>query len=340
MSRTRRTLPHRPRRTARRGIALLLVLVAVVLGLTAASIAAQVAVTAGVTRRLDVASREADDIASSLAPRIERWLVSESARAVAPIDAVVPAIAIADERVEFAPKRPMRVRVTAYDQYGMVPWDEALSGGPMTGAIPGGAVEAVRAAPRGSNESPIQPGLDLLGGTDARGVWPGHVLMRDATGPKRFARDGSPSRTEDIAEDGMDELSGRRALGALLATHASRNGRPSINVNTAPRSLIALAESLTGRSVWSVVEDARSRGKPAPVGSLVAPPSDASPSSGAAVPSGSPSDADRLPTFVASSDVWSFRVDVTVDRARSSWWLTYVRGDRGWTLRQRLRITG
>lgn len=332
-------LPARAERRAPRGIALLLVLGAVALGLTAATIAAQVAVTAGVTRRLDLALREADDVAASLAPRIERWLVAESQRAVVPVDSALPAIAIADERVDLGPGRSMRIRVTAFDQHGMVPWGEVVSGGPMAAYLPPGAAEAVREAPRGTADSPIPPGLDLLDGVGGSAVWPAHVAMRGSTGPRRFGREG-PGDTDDGAGD---EVGGsgpgaadRPALGSLVATHLTGGVRPSVNVNTAPRELVSLAESLTGRSVWTVVEEARAQGRPAAVGSLVPAASDAA---APAAPT-TPSQAERTPTFVASSDLWSFRVDVAVGRARSSWWLTYARSDRGWLLRQRLRITG
>lgn len=321
---------RQPHRTARRGIALLFVLVAVVLGLTAATIAAQVAVTATVTRRLDRNVREADDVAASLAPRIERWLVAESQRAVVPPDGEMPAIGIADETVDLGDGKGMRVRVTAFDQHGMVPWGEALAGGPMSGFLSPGAVKAIRLAPRTAADAPVPPGLDLLDGSGSRAVWPAHAPLQAGSVTRRFSGvAGMPDSDNTSSAD--DGSLARHAIGTLVATHVPGQ-RTAINVNTAPRGLIAMAEALTGRSVWSVVEEARRQGKPASVGAFanVGSPEPASPDAEAA----------SLPTFIASSDVWSFRVDVTIDRARSAWWLTYARSDRGWTLRQRLRIRG
>lgn len=325
-----RTRSPRPHRSRRRGIALLLVLVAVVLGLTAATIAAQVAVTATVTRRLDRNLLEADDVAASLAPRIERWLVAESQRAVVPPDGEMPAIGVADETVDLGDGKGMRVRVTAFDQHGMVPWGEALAGGPMSGLLSPGAIEAVRLAPRTAADAPVPPGLDLLDGSGPRAVWPAHAPLQAGSVTRRFGGVAGMSQSSDT--DASDDGSlARHAIGTLVATHVPGQ-RTAINVNTAPRELVAMAEALTGRSVWSVVEEARRQGKPASVGAFsnVGSPDLAS----------SDAEAASLPTFIASSDVWSFRVDVTIDRAQSSWWLTYARSDRGWNLRQRLRITG
>jgi hypothetical protein len=319
--------PHRP---ARRGIALLFVLVAVVLGLSAATIAAQVAVTATVTRRLDRNVREADDVAASLAPRIVRWLVTESQRAVVPPDDKMPAIGITDETVDLGDGKGMRVRVTAFDQHGMVPWGEALAGGPMSGHLSPGTIEAIRLAPRTAGDAPVPPGLDLLDGVGSRAVWPAHAPLESGSVTRRFSGVAGMSDSDDTAS-ADDGPRARHAIATLVATHVPGQ-RAAINVNTAPRELVAMAEALTGRSVWSVVEEARRQGKPASVGAFA--------NVGSPEPASSDVEAASLPTFIASSDVWSFRVDVTIDRARSAWWLTYVRSDRGWTLRQRLRITG
>lgn len=326
----RRVHARQPHRPARRGIALLFVLVAIVLGLTAATIAAQVAVTATVTRRLDRNLLETDDVAASLAPRIERWLVAESQRAVVPPDGEMPAIGIADETVDLGDGKEMGVRVTAFDQHGMVPWGEVLTGGPMSGHLSPGTVEAIRLAPRTAGDASVPPGLDLLEGSGSRAVWPAHATLESGSVTRRFS--GVVGMPDSSGTDSFDDGSlARHAIGTLVATHVPGQ-RAAINVNTAPRELIAMAEALTGRSVWSVVEEARRQGKPASVGAFA--------SVGSTYLGSPDAEADSLPTFIASSDVWSFRVDVTIDRARSAWWLTYMRSDRGWTLRQRLRITG
>ena len=321
---------RRPHRPSRRGIALLFVLVAVVLGLTAATIAAQVAVTASVTRRLDRNVREGDDVAASLAPRIERWLVAESQRAVVPPDGEMPAIGVADETVDLGDGRAMRVRVTAFDQHGMIPWGEALAGGPMSGHLSPGTIEAIWLAPRTAGDAPVPPGLDLLDGPGSRTVWPPHAPLQAGSVTRRFSGVAGMSDSEDTssADDGSRA---RHAIGTLVATHVPGQ-RTAININTAPREFVAMAEALTGRSVWSVVEEARRQGKPASVGAFA--------DVGSPDLSSSDAEAASRPTFIASSDVWSFRVDVNIDRARSAWWLTYMRSDRGWSLRQRLRITG
>lgn len=318
------------RSRGRRGVALLLVLVALVLGLTAATIAAQVAVTASLTKRLDRAQEIADDAASSTLPRIERWLVGEAGQAVAPIETTVPAIGVIDETVSVDAATSMHVRVTAYDQRGMVPWTQVRSLGSLASLLPSdvrGSVAAVALTQE------TVPGLDLVSAVDEHGqasrpVWPGHAPVTD---PHAIRHYGDPA-SDGGSVAGSNDDDGQPALGGLVATHCP--GRPAINVNTAPRELVQAIERLTQRSVWSVVEERRAAGKPAAIGGITGGVRDMDGMHGAT----SGPDDDSMPTFVASSDVWSFRVDVTYAGVRSSWWVTYARSDRGWILRQRLRV--
>jgi hypothetical protein len=299
---------------------MLLVLVALVLGLTAATIAAQVAVTATLTRKLDRAQEVADDAANGTLARIERWLTTESDRAVAPVTATGPAIGVVDETVPVEAGTSMTVRITAYDQRGMVPWAEVGSLGRLATAIPSDVRETIAGAGQGETV----PGLDLLeipraGEGPSRPVWPEHASV---TSPNAIRHYGQADETPPML-DASEETEGPESIGSLVATHCS--GRPAINVNTAPRELIGFVEGLTQRSVWEIVEERRAAGKPASV-------------AGIGPSAGGNQDDDGMPTFVSTSDTWSFRVDVTYGSVRSSWWLTYTRSDRGWLLRQRLRV--
>jgi hypothetical protein len=301
---------------------MLLVLVALVLGLTAATIAAQVAVTATLTRKLDRAQEVADDAANGTLARIERWLATESDRAVAPVTATAPAIGVIDETVPVEAGTSMTVRITAYDQCGMVPWAEVGSLGRLATALPSDVREAIAGAGQGETV----PGLDLIaipsageGEGPSRPVWPQHAAI---TSPNAIRHYGEAAEASPML-DASEETEGPESIGSLVATHCS--GRPAINVNTAPRELIGFVENLTQRSVWQVVEERRAAGKPASIAGITSS-------------AGGAQDDEGMPTFVSTSDTWSFRVDVTYGSVRSSWWLTYTRSDRGWLLRQRLRV--
>lgn len=309
-----------------RGVALLLVLVALVLGLTAATIAAQVAVTATLTKKLDRAQEVADDAANGSLARIERWLTTESDRAVAPVMATAPAIGVVDETVPVEAGTSMTVRITAYDQRGMVPWAEVGSLGRLATALPGDVREAIAGA---GLQNETVPGLDLLSVANdpvggSRPVWPQHVAVTDPLAIRHYGESAENGvGFERAREAANDNAESEIAIGSLVATHCS--GRPAINVNTAPRELIGFIENLSQRSVWQVVEERRAAGKPASV-------------AGIGPSAGGNQDDDGMPTFVSTSDTWSFRVDVTYGSVKSSWWLTYTRSDRGWLLRQRLRV--
>jgi hypothetical protein len=309
-------------------VGLLLVLAGLVLGVTAATIAAQVALTAHRVGRLDRAQVVVDDVAASTERRIERWLVERSASAVAPVDAAIPAIGLVDETIRLDEGRMLLVRVTAFDQRGMLPWDAAIRSDPIASLLSERVREAVRAA-HTAGDVPL--GLDLFPlPTEAMDVlvWPSHASVLPADAPRSFgaprvdASEGSGRIDRGAGDAGAD------SIGSQIGTHC--RGRAAINVNTAPRPLIALAEQLLQRSVWDKVALARAEGRAVTdIGAASTVPVDLARSGG---------EDESTPTLIVGSDVWSFRIDATLDAARSAWWVTYTRSDRGWVLAQRLRV--
>lgn len=292
----------------RRGAALVLVLGALVVAMTAAVAAARVSIDTHVQRTLDVSESVADDAMRGASARIEEWLRSSSADAVAPVDAGEPRIAVMHARIA-AGQSSVTIEVTAFDQHGMVPWASARAGDAFArAALPEDARDSVAnvSVPKGT-----PPGIDLAAPSSVRSHWPAHAPME--------LREFGATQGERSSPRVVESAHSEPAIAALVASHLE--GAPSINVNTAPMALIEAAERIAQRSLADAVRTARTAGKRAP---LPPPPAGAH-------------DAAQV-RFVGSSDCWSFRVDIFCGPVRRSWWITYRQSRDGWQCVQRLRI--
>ena len=302
---------RRPSCAPRRGMALLLVLAAVVVGLSAATIAAQAATTAMVSQRVDRRQAIVDDAALALGPALEAWLAQRSATVVLDPTANAPMVEVLRESCTLELDREpctIDIAVLAFDQRGMVPWEDAVRGDGLAAALPPTVARRFSDDGRAS----VAPGLDLVAARSRSEafdipVWP--TVVR-----------GSSQGEETPLGLGV---------AAFVATHG--RGVAVVNVNTAPEGVVRAAEAMLGRSVWEVVREHRALGKPAPVGAFTFE------DGGRPVEVGDASAA-RLPRFVASSDVWSFAVEVRCEGARSAWWVTYGRASGGWRVLQRVRV--
>lgn len=302
---------RRPIAAPRRGMALLLVLAALVVGLSAATIAAQAATTATVSQRVDRRQALVDDAALALGPALEAWLAQRSATVVLDPAAALPFVEVLRESCTLAldgEPCTIDIAVLAFDQRGMVPWEDAVRGDGLAAALP--QVVSRRFAEHG--RASAAPGLDLV----AARSW------SDA-----FDIPVWPTATRGSGEGAT--TSPGPSVAAFVATHG--RGVAVINVNTAPEGVVRAAEAMLGRSVWEVVREQRAIGKPAPVGAFSFE-GDGRPAEGA------DASAARLPRFVASSDLWSFAVEVRCEGARSAWWITYDRSGAGWRVLQRVRV--
>lgn len=216
-------------RARRRGAALLMVLAILVLSIAIVAPAAEQGATSRRDRTVLVHELAAMDLLAIAEAPIRRWLGGAADRVALPPDSESPGTTIAEGELATAEGARISIRITAYDQCGMVPWGLVGSNRALTstlpadlrwGTLPGGA-----------------PGLDLLTPSSARRVFP------DPSAPP-----GAP------------------AIGELIATHnppAGRPGRsPAINVNTAPRRLVEAAMAVAGRSAIEQVMAARAAGRP------------------------------------------------------------------------------
>jgi hypothetical protein len=261
-------------------------------------------------RKLDLSEAIADDAGQAAVARIGDWLRHESGLAVAPADATEPAVPVIHARIA-AGDRDVTIRVTAFDQHGMIPWisaskEEALA----RAALPDDVRDSIS---RSKVPLGVPPGIDLAAPSASRPHFPEHQDMPCV--------EFGPVHDAGTACANQDNNSHTDSLASLVATHLE--GAVQINVNTAPMELIEAAERLSQRSVSGAVRAARAEGKRA------------------AIPAGASSgrgDASGGVQFVGSSDTWSFRIDIDAGPVHRSWWATFKETGDGWLCVQRLRI--
>lgn len=227
------------RMPSQRGIALLLVLVALVLSVTAAAGLARVAATA--RQRCETATSQQHTgrlLEASEAPILD-WLHRHAGRLVLPSDAGSPRFVVLDDDIELGGVT-CRLTITAFDQCGMVPGTEAV--GRLASFLPNGVHEALAAA---GPDWLDHPGLDVLAAAAGN-----HVPVFPPAG----ARDSG-------------------ALGEHLASHnPTRAGRPpTLNVNTAPLDLVSTVYALNDLGGIDAVAESRALGRVASPGASRAP---------------------------------------------------------------------
>ncbi len=221
---------RRTERPTRRGAALLLVLAVLVMVVALAAPAAEVADLVVRDRRDAAMSLLLEDLLGELEAPIGQWLAATSARVVLGPDSSSPAVEVLDEVLVIEGHPAVRVRVSAFDQCGMVPWVLVGVDRALTLSLPNELQRLV--LPPGS------PGLDVLVDSGAGRVFPRETLERHAPG----------------------------AVGELIASHNPRPGgwdsRPALNVNTAPPALLAGAMRSAGRGGLEAIRRSRSDGRP------------------------------------------------------------------------------
>ena len=207
----------------RRGAALLLVLAVLVIAVSSATVLVSVASTHRARVESMHATTGADQLLAAVEPALHAWL-ADAQGVVLPIDATTPASPVLDDTWT-AGDITYRVRVTAFDQCGMLPLDLASSSSPLRLAIHPGTLDAVQ---------DLEPTKDNPAGLD-------QFIDADAVVFPPLA-------------------SNEPSVGALIATHPTGG----VNVNTAPWPLVqATARALGQSGSLSIVEEARLAGEPA-----------------------------------------------------------------------------
>jgi hypothetical protein len=286
----------------RRGVALLLVLAALIIATTASLTLA----TAAATRNLHAGVLHAEQLAESIARTSERytlsWLTEHAAAAVVPPDALEPAVPVMHDRFTIDGVE-ITVQITAFDQLGMIP-----------------AIIADRFDLPKNLDKPATAeltGLDQLVGAVEGDVFPHHD---PATPPVAFG-----TATRDAASRKPTLEQSVAAIGSLVSTHGFENtdGQVStirLNINTAPVALIDEVLSRAGIDASGPIRSAREQGEQA------------------RPPASSIEVGDLRIRLLARSDCWAVRTDVTVDRVRYALWSIYHARGQGWELEQRLVI--
>ncbi len=309
----------------RRGAALLIVLAALILTVTASVSLARLASTLKMQRKLDRATILADDILRATETPILTWLESESAQVILPPEVEAPRIGVVHDTWSDG-KLAYELTITAWDQYGMVPIQLARSGSPLRLALPADVRRALDQVKIKPNEP---PGLDLfLAHLDATDNQMSVFPRADSTEPLVFVDALNPASREDgdPQQRSLKAQSIPLAVGAFVATHSGggsvSGGGGRINVNTAPPDVVKHALSAAGRGGLKLVLAARAEGRSVPLGDLRV----------------SSSSSRAAPQIVGSSSAWSFRIDVQVGPLRRSWWAVYVKTRSTWECVQRLAI--
>lgn len=224
------------RARSRRGVALLVVLAALVVSTSAVVALSGVALGSRLAASARRDSVLADRLRDAADAPILDWLRRHAGRVVLPPDALSPRFLVLDDAVELGGERA-RLRVTAFDQCGMPP--TGPRSGRLDALLP---AEVTRGLDRLGGVYTEGPGLDLLAAVCDRRVYPG------------------------------GEQAGL-ALGECAATHnpSRLGGRPVVNINTAPMALVASVYDGLGVDGIDALLDARWAGRVASPGSRRAP---------------------------------------------------------------------
>lgn len=306
---------------AHRGVALLLVLAALVLAVTAAAGLMRSAATIQMRHQTHRRQIDADALLHAAEAPIQAWLSTRSSSVILPANATTPRVAVLDDQI-IINDIVHELRITAWDQYGMTPVHLARSASPLRLALPETIAEHLdRLEPRRWRKAGLDQCADADG--DEAVLFP---RASTAAAVHLFAEDFG-ARVDSPADLRFPISGDGDALGAYIATHnTTAAGAPAtINVATAPMPLVEAALRVAGRGGIEHITSARQQGAPIAVEELATQDADAS---------GRPSKV-RL---VAQSSVWAMRIDCRVGAVRRSWWAVYTQSDSDWGCVQRVAV--
>lgn len=303
----------------------MLVLATLVLVTSACVILARLGSTAALHTNAARAVALADDLLVPAEDVILDWLAAHSESVVLAPDATLPAVEVLHD-AWCAHDLEVEMRITAWDQRGMVPIAVARTASPLRAAVPFEVLRVIDSlAPQESSDpSAGARGLDQLRADASRddGV-PIFPIVAAQGEPVRFGDDmvdNSPTAAADSARTDA------AAVGALIATHPS--GHTAVNVNTAPLGLVEAALRVAGRGGIEQVIASREAGKLATITAITGR-------------------GEESFGLLRSSDCWAFRVDINVRRrsghgvaggVQRSWWTIFAKNRAQWERVQRLVI--
>ncbi|MEM9066811.1 MAG: hypothetical protein AAGB51_15140 [Planctomycetota bacterium] len=216
----------------RRGVALLLVIAVMLIGTSAAIVAARASTTTKLSARMSDQDWTAFGLLASTDEPIQWWLTEASSEIVLDPDVMSPRVPLLVDTLGLTRDTDATVRITAYDQCGMLPRPLAATLGEQLD-LPDRVVESLAS-------SEPAPGLDTLPIDTLPFPWP--VGAKPAVGDLIATHNPLPS--PNLQE--------------------SSNTTLQLNVNTAPRTVLDLVFEAAGLGNRQAVMSARSRGESAP----------------------------------------------------------------------------
>ncbi|TVQ55025.1 MAG: hypothetical protein EA377_04210 [Phycisphaerales bacterium] len=311
---------HQP---VRRGTAILLALAAMVLVLVIVTGLATRAAALQHERMLDRSTVLAHELVNAAEPLIQQWLTDIADSVVLSSEAGTPEIAI-HHGVIATDTDVFELRITAWDQQGMLPVSIARSNSPLRLALPFAVQDAVHDVTVRTEEltgldqwlprQTEEPSFPVFPAPSPAPHRPPQIYV---AGGSSFDASSSPNALSSMAE--FSPSLDKPAIGAYVATHPdqSTTGRDrsiAINVNTAPMPLIESALREAGRGGSEVIRAARDEGIAVNLSQM--------PESSAERVHDRP-----LPTFTGRSDFWAVRIDGRVNNIQQSWWRIYQRSE-------------
>jgi hypothetical protein len=273
----------------RRGVALLVTLMTMTVLFAGVAIIVTVRNTDAIISTHSLDELLVRDILRSSESPILLWLNNQSGEVVLDPESVAPVVSILNDELMIY-EEALRLRITAWDQYGMIPLNADALGLDYALGLNADEIPWI-----GSSH----PGLDLVvEGVGRRGFVPSSENP-DTVGGLVATHNPWPSR-----------------LGATRSRSVA-----SLNINTAPRSLVEACYSAFNLGETETIFEKRFIGEQAVYTASVQDPQQ-----------------DSL-RIVSISRLWSFRTDVMVGTIRHSWWSTYARQGGSWRLVQRVGIS-
>ena len=299
-----------------RGMALVLVLATLVIAVTVAAGVARLAALNSLHAKQAVSTRLSDALFLETEMPIRHWLEEESELVVLSDTVESPMVLILHDHLRIDQQTSIELRITAWDQLGMVPWTAARRGSIIRLAIPNDIRQTIDQI-TDDEINRTNPGLDIFL-RNKHGRTPIFPITATNTSDELIIFNTAQSSllqsalsTEsNVLPSTIRATKNTLAVGEVIATH-NHYTPPRLNINTAPLPLIEAAYRSVGRGGSDVIRQQRSKGKMA---SLRTAPANSERSSDI--------------TFTNSSDIWSFRVDITVNDMTQSWWLIYQRNNR------------
>jgi len=290
------------RSNAHRGIALVMVLFAILVIGVVMGVTLQRLLTQQQIELSDASARLGDRLLVAADELIDVWLRTQSSDVILPSDVSEPVVAVLHDQLNAVPLHGRRsgdieIRLTAWDQRGMVPAQLRRGASPLRMALHPDHLRLL--------DRCVGPRyFDFLAASEESGT---NVSLFPAPvrGTKVLFGDDVP-QTDPVpaASRDFDRLQG--VLAAISPQVRGEDTSILINIHTAPAALLDPAYREAGRGGIEQVLSMRDQGVSVPL---------ADPDiSGRAAP--------RV-RLVGRSDAWAFRVDIRVADVQRSWWMVY-----------------